>query len=191
MSSRSEDTKARLLGAARDEFAAHGIAGARTGRIARAAGANEALLFRYFGSKQELFAHAYDSLVTELTADVPIDGDNLPEFAGALFDYYREHESVLRMAMWAALERPAASATQGVLDAAARNERVIADAQRTGKIATRLAPGELYALIIHLSFAGAAISPTVTLTVDSLAFRAAVVTAVKSLVELDEGRQPN
>ena len=48
-------TKQRLLQAATDEFAAHGIAGARVDRLADTAQANKQLIYAYFGSKDGLF----------------------------------------------------------------------------------------------------------------------------------------
>jgi len=57
---RSAETRARILDAALREFAAHGLAGARTERIAAAAGVNKALLYYYFDSKEKLYAAAFD-----------------------------------------------------------------------------------------------------------------------------------
>lgn len=51
----AERTKRRLLEAAFDEFAAHGFAGARVGRIAEAAGVNKQLISYYFGGKEGLY----------------------------------------------------------------------------------------------------------------------------------------
>jgi TetR/AcrR family transcriptional regulator len=53
---RSAETRARILEAALSEFAAHGLAGARTEQIASAAGVNKALLYYYFESKEKLYA---------------------------------------------------------------------------------------------------------------------------------------
>ena len=47
-------TKARILEAARIEFAAHGLAGARVDRIAGKAGVNKAMIYYHFVSKVEL-----------------------------------------------------------------------------------------------------------------------------------------
>lgn len=47
-------TRRRLLEAARDLFAERGYEGTTVRSIAERAGANQALLFRYFGSKQGL-----------------------------------------------------------------------------------------------------------------------------------------
>ncbi len=49
---RSQQT---ILEAARDEFARHGLAGARVDRIAERADVNKRLIYYYFGSKDELF----------------------------------------------------------------------------------------------------------------------------------------
>jgi TetR/AcrR family transcriptional regulator len=53
---RAAETRVRILDAALSEFAAHGLAGARTEQIASAAGVNKALLYYYFESKEKLYA---------------------------------------------------------------------------------------------------------------------------------------
>ena len=53
---RSAETRSRILEAALTEFAASGLAGARTEAIAAAAGVNKALLYYYFESKEKLYA---------------------------------------------------------------------------------------------------------------------------------------
>jgi TetR/AcrR family transcriptional regulator len=53
---RSAETRSRILDAALTEFAANGLAGARTEPIAAAAGVNKALLYYYFESKEKLYA---------------------------------------------------------------------------------------------------------------------------------------
>ena len=50
-----ERTRARILDAARDEFAAYGLGGARVDRIAANADANKRMLYYYFGNKDDLF----------------------------------------------------------------------------------------------------------------------------------------
>src|ERR1700757_4793276 len=54
------DARERILDAALSEFAAHGLAGARTERIAGAAGVNKALLYYYFESKEKLYLAALE-----------------------------------------------------------------------------------------------------------------------------------
>ncbi len=57
---RSPETRARILEAALSEFAANGLAGARTEHIAAAAGVNKALLYYYFDSKEKLYLAAFE-----------------------------------------------------------------------------------------------------------------------------------
>lgn len=49
------DTAERILKAARDEFAAHGLAGARVDLVARRARVNKRMIYHYFGSKEALY----------------------------------------------------------------------------------------------------------------------------------------
>ncbi|WP_170406344.1 TetR family transcriptional regulator [Ruegeria arenilitoris] len=51
----AEATKARILQAAKKEFAKHGLGGARVDEIAERANANKRMLYHYFGSKEGLF----------------------------------------------------------------------------------------------------------------------------------------
>ncbi|MGI9503346.1 MAG: TetR/AcrR family transcriptional regulator [Geminicoccaceae bacterium] len=51
----ADATKARILAAARSEFARLGLGGARVDEIAEKAGANKRMIYHYFGSKDDLF----------------------------------------------------------------------------------------------------------------------------------------
>lgn len=175
-------TRHRLLEAAANEFATRGIAGARTSRIASAAKANEALLFRYFGNKESLFETVFDAYVGRLINEVPLDAQNLPEYAGALFDYYRAHESVLRLSIWAALERPATAATSVVLTATDQKICAINAAQRAGIVSDTFTAPELLALVVQLSLSGTAVAPVLGLEHAMQTRRASIVTAVARLV---------
>jgi TetR/AcrR family transcriptional regulator len=57
---RPEESRASILKAAVAEFAEHGIAGARTDRIARTAHVNKALLYYYFKDKDSLYDAVLD-----------------------------------------------------------------------------------------------------------------------------------
>lgn len=57
---RSAEARTRILAAALKEFSANGLAGARTERIAAAAGVNKALLYYYFESKEKLYLAAFE-----------------------------------------------------------------------------------------------------------------------------------
>src|ERR1700722_8258173 len=57
---RSAETRGRILDAALSEFAANGLAGARTEQIASTAGVNKALIYYYFESKEKLYSAALE-----------------------------------------------------------------------------------------------------------------------------------
>ncbi|HVC46665.1 MAG TPA: TetR/AcrR family transcriptional regulator [Terracidiphilus sp.] len=63
---RSGDSRERILNAALKEFSEHGLAGARTDRIARAAGVNKALLYYYFESKEKLYEAALEMISAKI-----------------------------------------------------------------------------------------------------------------------------
>ena len=50
-----EGMRLRILDAAKQEFAAHGLAGARVDRIAATAGANKRMLYYHVGNKEDLY----------------------------------------------------------------------------------------------------------------------------------------
>ncbi|WP_299808200.1 TetR family transcriptional regulator [uncultured Roseibium sp.] len=52
----AERTKKEILAAAMTEFAEYGDTGARIDRIAERAGSNKAMIYSYFGNKEELYA---------------------------------------------------------------------------------------------------------------------------------------
>src|SRR5579871_2235121 len=64
-----EGMRLRILEAAKEEFAAHGLAGARVDRIAAKAGANKRMLYYHVGKKEELYLTvlegAYDKIRSE------------------------------------------------------------------------------------------------------------------------------
>src|SRR5580704_14689078 len=91
---RPEESRAAILKAAVAEFADHGIAGARTDAIARAANVNKALLYYYFRDKDALYEAVLDHVFGGLRARVvPALESKLPprqkmlEYLGAYFDY--------------------------------------------------------------------------------------------------------
>jgi TetR/AcrR family transcriptional regulator len=63
---RADNARSRILDAATQEFSANGLAGARTERIAEAAGVNKALLYYYFRSKDALYAAALEAVAARV-----------------------------------------------------------------------------------------------------------------------------
>ena len=146
----AEATRARLLKAAIDEFAAHGIAGARVDRIAKAAATNKQLIYAYFGSKEGLFDAALTQSCTALMDSVAFDPDDIPDYVGRLFDYAAAHPDVYRLVTWAGLERPDAVAEFEANSYGAKLA-AITDAQSDGRLDASLAPADLLALVMGLA----------------------------------------
>ncbi|WP_405773905.1 TetR/AcrR family transcriptional regulator [Streptomyces sp. NBC_00859] len=97
------ETPARLLAAAREEFAAHGMAGARVVRIAEQAGVSKERIYGHFGSKEKLFAAVIAEALTEHASLLgPPEGDPA-EYAGRIYDLHRQNPRLLRLLMWEAL----------------------------------------------------------------------------------------
>ncbi|MFG1999896.1 TetR/AcrR family transcriptional regulator [Spirillospora sp. NPDC048911] len=102
-------TKDALLAAAREEFAEHGVAGARVDRIAQRAGVNKERIYGYFGNKDKLFDAVIQVALDEFAAITPQPGEDPVEYVGHLFDYYQEHPDLLRLLTWEGLHvRPGA-----------------------------------------------------------------------------------
>ncbi len=99
-------TRRSILGASIVEFAQRGFAGARIDTIAEASGVNKRMIYVYFTDKDGLFAAALHHVIDEMVHAVPITENDLPGYAGALFDYLIEHPEALRLSLWRHLERP-------------------------------------------------------------------------------------
>jgi TetR/AcrR family transcriptional regulator len=91
---RPEESRASILQAAVAEFAEHGIAGARTDSIARAAHVNKALLYYYFKDKDRLYEAVLDSVFSGLRERVmPVfesgrsPRQKILDYVAAYFDY--------------------------------------------------------------------------------------------------------
>jgi AcrR family transcriptional regulator len=60
-----DDTKRRILAAAKAEFAKKGLGGARVDDIAARAKANKRMMYHYFGNKDDLFAYVVEDAYGE------------------------------------------------------------------------------------------------------------------------------
>jgi AcrR family transcriptional regulator len=135
------------MAAATDEFAEHGVAGARVDRIAKAAGANKQLIYAYFQSKDGLFDAVLSKHCGALAEEVPFDAEDMPGYVGRLFDYALEHPEIYRLVSWASLERPSAVAAFEQDSYGAKLE-AISRAQKAGRLDASFAPADLLALVM-------------------------------------------
>ncbi|WJY00353.1 TetR family transcriptional regulator [Curtobacterium sp. 458] len=182
----ADATRARLLGAARDEFAAVGIAGARVDRIAAAATSNKAQIYHYFGSKDGLFDAVFDAVVADTLDEVEITPDDLPGYAGRLHDSYDRRPWVQRLATWYRLERGDAGSRIGaVVRSNAAKVEAIAAAQRAGTVRDTFTAPELLGLVIHTAALWSGSTPEfgdLVRGLDGVRRRAVVVAAVDAIV---------
>jgi AcrR family transcriptional regulator len=148
----AEATRARILTAATEEFATHGIAGARVDRIADAAATSKALIYSYFGNKQALFDVVFAAHVVANVNAVPLTTDDLSGYAVRLYDAYLQDPALVRLITWARLER---TPTGNLFGDLARYDQLnleqIAHAQSVGVLVDDIAPAELWALLISLA----------------------------------------
>lgn len=99
-----EESRAAILQAAAKEFAQHGIDGARTDAIARAAKVNKALLYYYFKDKERLYGAVLEEAFSGLKQSVfrVLESDLSPRekmmaYAGTYFDFIASNQQYPRL----------------------------------------------------------------------------------------------
>ena len=99
-----ERTRAAILAAAVEEFAAHGLGGARVDRIAARAGANKRMLYYYFGDKDGLFLAALEDRYAHIrTAEAALDLEHLDprkalkRLVEFTWNYFLEHPEFMAL----------------------------------------------------------------------------------------------
>lgn len=160
-------TRRRILAAATAEFSAYGIAGARVERIAATAAANKAQLYAYFGNKDKLFDLVWEEHLQVVLDMATLDGDDLPRYAGDLYDAWVERPELVRLGTWARLERtPAGHLLPESMREQGYQLDKIAAAQRNGSVRADLTPFEVQSMILSLSLTWSPASLTYTATAD-------------------------
>lgn len=139
-------TRAKIRDAAHTEFAAHGLAGARVDRIAKAAGANVQRIYAYHSDKAGLFRACVLDAVTDLDRAVGKPAD-VVTLAGRMFDHVGRDGHTLRILTWARLEM-ADELREIIATSGAdllRHVRALTDA---GRVDPRWAPEDVLAVLI-------------------------------------------
>jgi AcrR family transcriptional regulator len=140
----------RVLTAAFDEFAEHGITGARIDRIARSAKTSKERVYAYFRSKEELYTAIVDAQSADAISSVALDLQDLPRYVGDLFDYFAANPKLLRLMNWGRLA-PSGPSTHEGEEIRAAKVKAIADAQATGTIADDLPALDVVLLLLTLA----------------------------------------
>lgn len=121
-------------------------------RIAEAADSSKAMIYAYFESKDRLFDAVFDALVVQNLHDVPLDINNLPEYAARQYDQHLQHPEVLRLSFWDTLERAGQGLkASAVTDTTAHKISQLRLAQQRGVISDRFEPHTLLELILALT----------------------------------------
>jgi AcrR family transcriptional regulator len=181
----AEATRTRLLDVATEEFAEYGIAGSRVDRISQIAKVNKSMIYTYFGGKDALFDAVMNAHVTKLLDTVPFTPEDLPGYAGRLFDYLLLYPHQLRLATWYRLERPITGVPTYVRNSMRDKASALAAAQRDGTVPRTLSAEDLLVFLLGLVTAWLPSSPNAVPNVahDQLPeHRAAIVTAVRLLI---------
>lgn len=151
-----EGTKRRLREAAVAQFAETGLAGTRMEKIAERAGLNKALIYKYFGSKEELFAEVLSGELEQIAVSVPLlgrDADDIGAYAGACFDYHCEHPELVRLLHWEALELSGSPAPHEHVRTEEYREKAaaFAAAQAAGSVVDDVPPGDLLFVVMAMA----------------------------------------
>ncbi|MFE0727487.1 TetR/AcrR family transcriptional regulator [Streptomyces antibioticus] len=150
MAGSTEETKRRLLDAARVEFSGYGIAGARVNRIAERAGVNKERIYGHFQSKEGLFRAVIAEAMAELVREVRPGEGSVGDYVGRVFDYHRSDPTLLRLLMFEGLQE----GYVGTHDASERTSWY-ADAAKSLALATGRPEDEAGRLLLTLIGLGA------------------------------------
>lgn len=100
----ADATRARILAAAKEEFATLGLGGARVDDIAARAQANKRMIYHYFGSKEDLFQAVLEEAYLDIrNAEQALHLDDLPprealsELVAFTWHYYLENPEFLTL----------------------------------------------------------------------------------------------
>ncbi|WP_435737746.1 TetR family transcriptional regulator [Cellulosimicrobium sp. PMB13] len=176
-----EAKRTRLLEASLREFAEVGLAGARVERIARRAKISPGLVYSFYAGKQELFDGVFDEVVHRTVSEVPIDADDLPEYAARLHDANLAHPEVVRFLTWYQRERGAAAQRDTVTESMREKVRTIAAAQERGILTGEFSAEQVLALVLTIATMWVQQSEDVTALVPPAAQRQTIKDAVARL----------
>lgn len=157
-------TRARILRAAMQEFAAKGLDAARIEDIAAVAGANRRMTYYYFGSKEGLYLAALEAAYFELVeVEAAIDVDELgpveaiAALIAAKFDHYVKYPHYVEFVKMENLYRARHLKTsRRIAEMRAPLisiiQRVLARGEATGEMRKGIDPLDLYLSICALGF---------------------------------------
>lgn len=154
----AEATRERILEAAKEEFSSYGIAGARVDRIAKKAECNKNMIYIYFENKETLFTTVLQNNLKRVYEEITFTPDDLPGYAGRVFDYAMANPELFRLMAWYGLEQDTVNLTEHTLEQQ-KKIKVLMNAQSSGMVGMTFTPGFLLTAIMVLATAWAPANP--------------------------------
>lgn len=189
-----DSTEERIVAAATAEFARHGIAGARVERIAKEARTSKERIYAYYRGKEALYRHVAAQELTAIAEATRLDPQDLPEYAGRVYDYFTTHPEQYRLMMWGQLELPADDPADDLPDnplraSMGRKIETLRQAQADGQLDPGWDAVDILMFVNQIAMAWAGQSAVTPVRPESAERRAAVVAAVRRLFPPGERRQ--
>ncbi|MBB4303976.1 AcrR family transcriptional regulator [Rhodobium orientis] len=159
-----EAVRANILAAAAEEFAEHGLTGARVSEIAARTRTSKRMIYYYFEDKETLYRRVLEEAYRkvrgeesslDLSSLAPLDAlRKLVEFT---FDHHRANESFIRLVMVENVHKGRHLATSDLIarvnaSAIERVHEICARGQEDGSIRASVTPLELHWMISALCF---------------------------------------
>ena len=193
----SAETRARLLRAAADVFAARGYDGTRVADIAAAAGVSNGALYAHFGSKADLLvaalrAHGKRVLSDLLAADPGRPVTDLLLQVGRSLPRRQDSRGYLVVEALIAARRDeevAGPMREYIGERASWLAGLVQAGQAEGAIDTALSPGALAHFCLLLSF-GSSLLPEDLHAVDDAEWAALLIRVVSALAPAQAGEAP-
>ncbi len=160
---KTDSTKKAILDVAEQEFSEKGLAGSRVDEIAAKANVNKALIYRHFGSKEELYKEILVRVYRRLRdiEDSVISSNvdyvlKLKHLVRVYFEFLYDNPSFVRMVMWENLNDARyfkELGLQNIKDPIIHElSKIIQEASEQGEISESIDSDQLIMTLIACSF---------------------------------------
>ncbi|ASR39114.1 hypothetical protein BAY61_08870 [Prauserella marina] len=149
-----ERTRARIMAAAKEQFAAHGFAATRISDIAEQAEVNKQLISYYFGGKEGLYTEV---IAATLRTNASMTANDMPleEVVAAFVVGSTADPAASRLLMWENLTDSGQDSAEGEAQREFMREQVayVRGRQREGELAEDIEPAHLLLMLISAASA--------------------------------------
>ena len=115
---------------------------------------NKAQIYSYFGNKDQLFDLVHKMHVAQMLEEVPFTPDDLPGYAGRMFDYLLDHPYQIRLATWNRMERSGNRPGAAELGTLTRGKvTAVKRAQADGNVSSSMRADDILAFTMALTIA--------------------------------------